>query len=139
MFNPLQGTTSAADFASSPLQQPSPAALPQFSPEQARLDQAAQQILRSLTNTISGGINQNQQMPQSARGSAPYVWSQSMQGGYHDASGNISQNVNANKLYLYGGKFSDGTPVPPTPIPNQNAFGHAYKQGSLSSGIFWDH
>jgi hypothetical protein len=69
----------------------------------------------------------------------PYIWNQSIQGGYWDSSGATKDVVWANKLYLYGGKFADGTPVPKEPIRDFNAMGHAFRTGATPTQAFWTH
>jgi hypothetical protein len=71
--------------------------------------------------------------------SAPYVWCQSMAGGYSDSSGHISRNVWAADLYKFGGRFQDGTPVPREPITDFNSMGHAYHTGAVNGSSFWFH
>ena len=70
---------------------------------------------------------------------APYIWYQSIYGGYFDGSGTTKEVVPAGRLHLFGGKFADGTPVPKTQIMSVNAAGHAFKQDKLTTDHFWDH
>ena len=118
----LTGSTEASDFASAPLQKQTPKAAALPAP------------LAGQASTISGGVSQTKPQPKEP----PYIWWQSLYGGYYDGSGTLSSNnvIPADQLYKYGGKFSDGTPVPRTPISSKNIAGHAFKQGSLTSNIF---
>lgn len=68
---------------------------------------------------------------------APFQWDQRGAGGYTDATGTTKDVVWADKLYMYGGKFIDGTPVPKQPIRDFNAMGHAYRATKLSTTHFW--
>lgn len=70
---------------------------------------------------------------------APYIWNQSILGGYWDSSGATKDVVRADKLYLYGGKFADGTPVSKEPIRDFNSMGHAYRASSTPTQAFWSH
>lgn len=45
-----------------------------------------------------------------------YIWQQSAVNGYYDATGQVKDLVPGDQLYLYGGKFADGTEVPFTPV-----------------------
>lgn len=54
-----------------------------------------------------------------------YIWEQSAVGGYYDATGQNKQIIMGDQLYLYGGTFADGTPVPTTPVVC-NFAGHVY-------------
>lgn len=74
-----------------------------------------------------------------AKSAAPYIWYQSALGGYWDASGTTRDVVRADKLYRYGGKFADGTLVPPEPIRDFNAAGHAFRQNETPTQAFWTH
>ncbi len=62
----------------------------------------------------------------SKQASATFIWGQSADGGYFDASGQHKSNVMGDELYKYGGKFLDGSPVPTTPVVC-NFKGHVYK------------
>ncbi len=70
---------------------------------------------------------------------APYIWYQSAMGGYFDGSRTTTELVRADRLYLFGGKFEDGTLVPKTQIHDFNAMGHAFKQATLNTDHFWSH
>jgi len=67
--------------------------------------------------------------------SAPYVWMQSRDGGYYDASGHIKSLVPGDQLPLYGGKFGDGSPVPCRVLVN--GAHHVYFEPGLTSPYFW--
>ena len=54
-----------------------------------------------------------------------YIWQQSVDGGYYDATGQIKILVMGDQLFRYGGKLSDGTAVPTTPVVC-NFKGHVY-------------
>lgn len=64
-------------------------------------------------------------------GGAPYynyaapVWGQSLAGGYYDSTGQIPGVIHGSELWRFGGKFTDGRPVPSGPVPT-NAAGHVY-------------
>lgn len=71
------------------------------------------------------------QMAGEAREKAPtakakYIWQLSRDGGYYDATGQISVVVPGDQLYKYGGTFQDGKPVPTTPVVT-NFANHAYR------------
>lgn len=57
---------------------------------------------------------------------ANFVWGQSAAGGYFDCTGQVKELVMGDQLHKYGGKFSDGTAVPTTPVVC-NFKGHVYK------------
>jgi hypothetical protein len=69
-------------------------------------------------NTLSTQLRRLQ--PQSK-----YIWQQSAAGGYYEASGAVKELVMGDQLFRYGGKFSDGTAVPTTPVVC-NFKGHVY-------------
>jgi len=68
---------------------------------------------------------------------APYIWTQSRDGGYYDASGFIKGTVPGDQLRLYGGRFSDGTPVPMTNV-GTNGSGHVWWQSGLTHPYFFN-
>jgi hypothetical protein len=94
---------------------------------------AAENFARMLTSKA----NAAPPPPSTASKTAPYLWYQNGGGGYWDGSGTTKDIVRADRLYQYGGKFADGTPVPKEPITSYNAMGHAYKQAKLNTGSFW--
>ena len=67
--------------------------------------------------------------------SAPYVWWQSAQGGYYDGTGHHKGLVWGNRLKEYGGRFSEGTPVPIETV-TVNSMGHVWYQAKLSATGF---
>lgn len=68
---------------------------------------------------------------------APYIWTQSKDGGYYDASGFYKgPTVPGNQLRNYGGRFSDGTPVPMTDV-GTNSSGHVWWQNGLKQPYFF--
>lgn len=66
---------------------------------------------------------------------APYVWVQSVEGGYIDQTGHCKQVVRGDFLKDWGGKFSDGTPVPKGPV-KINAAGHVYRSERTDTDHF---
>lgn len=72
-----------------------------------------------------------------ARREPPYIWAQSRDGGYYDASGTYKDGVvPGDKLRFFGGKFTDGTPVPMDGVTT-NASGHVFWQNGLTHPYFW--
>lgn len=65
-------------------------------------------------------------IPTVVKPKASYVWGQSAAGGYYDCSGKMQGTVMGDQLFKFGGTFSDGTPVPTTPVVC-NFRGHVYK------------
>lgn len=55
-----------------------------------------------------------------------HIWHQSRQGGYYDATGQISVLVPGDELYKYGGVFEDGLAVPTMPVA-MNFAKHCYR------------
>lgn len=108
-------------------------------PQQAQmaplLDTSA---FKAAAAALSSAIEQNRQT-ETKQKEAPYIWYQSAQGGYYDASGTTKELVWADKLYKYGGKFEDGTRVPERPIRDFNAMGHAWRGNALNTSHFWSH
>jgi len=66
---------------------------------------------------------------------APYVWGQSVNGGYYDCTNTYKGTVPGYRLRELGGKFADGTPVPQGDV-KMNEAGHIWWQNDLSKG-FW--
>lgn len=62
---------------------------------------------------------------------APYVWCQSVNGGYYDATGTYKTVVPGYRLRELGGRFNDGTPVPRGAV-KMNEAGHVWWQNDLS-------
>ncbi len=70
---------------------------------------------------------QQQQGPDSA----PYIWCQSVNGGYYDCTNTYKGVVPGYRLKELGGKFVDGTPVPRGNV-KMNEAGHVWWQNDLS-------
>ncbi len=68
---------------------------------------------------------------------APYVWVQSIAGGYIDQTGHCKEVVRGDHLRDWGGKFVDGTAVPKGPV-QINAAGHVYRGGTTNTEHFQD-
>ncbi|HEY9787493.1 MAG TPA: hypothetical protein V6D17_19045, partial [Candidatus Obscuribacterales bacterium] len=62
---------------------------------------------------------------------APYIWCQSVLGGYYDQSGVCKEVIPGYRLKDYGGRFVDGTPVPKHNV-KMNEAGHVWWEGDLS-------
>ena len=75
--------------------------------------------------------------PQPANPSAPYVWTQSKDGGYYDASGHYKGTVWGDRLRYYGGHFANGDPVMNADV-KINSMGQIWYQPGLSKGYFWN-
>ena len=67
----------------------------------------------------------------------PYIWCQSRDGGYYDASGTIKGVVPGARLKLYGGRFNDGSPIPTGNVA-VNESGHVFWQPGLTHPYFFD-
>lgn len=132
--NMLRSGVNSTDFSGSLLPQQ-----PQMAPlVDARTFQGAVNTIKHLSPLLTSGATTNSTtaIPQVG---APYIWYQSAMGGYWDASGTTKELVRADRLYLFGGKFEDGTPVPKEPITDMNALGHAFRQQKLPTQHFWSH
>lgn len=70
---------------------------------------------------------QQQQGPDNA----PYIWCQSVNGGYYDCTNTYKGVVPGYRLRELGGKFVDGTPVPRGNV-KMNEAGHVWWQNDLS-------
>ncbi len=66
---------------------------------------------------------------------APYVWVQSIAGGYIDQTGHCKEVVRGDHLRDWGGKFADGTSVPKGPV-QINAAGHVYRSTQTNTEHF---
>jgi hypothetical protein len=133
--NTLRSGVQANDFSSSMLpQQPQTAPL-----MDARTFQGALNDIRRFAPLLHSGATATTAPPSTPQVGAPYVWYQSALGGYFDGSQTTKDLVRADRLYLYGGKFADGTTVPKEPIHDMNAMGHAFRQGKLPTQAFWSH
>lgn len=66
---------------------------------------------------------------------APYVWVQSIAGGYIDQTGHCKEVVRGDHLRDWGGKFADGTPVPKGPV-QINAAGHVFRSDMTNTNHF---
>lgn len=64
-------------------------------------------------------------------GSVPYIWGQSVNGGYYDVTNTYKGVVPGYRLKELGGKFADGTPVPSGNV-KMNEAGHVWWQNNLS-------
>ncbi len=62
---------------------------------------------------------------------APFLWAQSTNGGYYDATNTYKGVVPGYRLKELGGKFVDGTPVPRGNV-KMNEAGHVWWQNELS-------
>lgn len=131
--NTLRSGVNSTDFSGSLLPQQ-----PQVAPLlDARTFQGAVNTIKRLSPLLTSGATTNSTAtPQVG---APYIWYQSAFGGYYDASGTTKELVRADRLYLFGGRFEDGTPVPKEPITDMNAMGHAFRQQKLPTQHFWSH
>lgn len=99
------------------------------------LQAAVQEIQRAVPTLKSNAVAT---IPDTSK-IPPYIWYQSSLGGYFDGSQTTKELVRADKLYLYGGRFQDGTTVPKQPIHDYNVMGHAFRQAALPTQHFWDH
>ncbi len=72
-----------------------------------------------------GTVNTFTPPPPVMQAQGNYIWEQSANGGYYDATGQFRGLVMGDQLYRYGGKFPDGTAVPTTPVVC-NFQGHVY-------------
>lgn len=61
----------------------------------------------------------------------PYIWCQSVNGGYYDCTNTYKGVVPGYRLREVGGKFADGTPVPRGEV-KMNEAGHVWWQNNLS-------
>ncbi len=87
-----------------------------------------------LDRVLKGQNNQNNfQANAQHQGSdnAPYIWCQSVNGGYYDCTNTYKGVVPGYRLKEVGGKFVDGTPVPRGNV-KMNEAGHVWWQGDLS-------
>jgi hypothetical protein len=127
--------------------------------ETPTLESVIQQVLPYAANAYENRIQRQQQYAQydsgvrqadfetpvyraqanqwAGQNNAPYVWCQSVDGGYYDSSGTAKEHVMANQLFRYGGRFQDGTPVPAEPITSFNSMGHAYHTSATGGPSFW--
>jgi hypothetical protein len=125
----------SSDFSSSMLpQQPQTAPL-----LDARTFQGAVNEIRKFAPLLHSGASAAGNPPAIPQVGAPYIWYQSALGGYFDGSQTTKELVRADRLYLFGGKFADGTPVPKEPIRDMNAMGHAFRQAMTPTQAFWSH
>lgn len=87
-----------------------------------------------LDRVLSGQANQNQlrgMAQDQGSDNAPFIWAQSTQGGYYDATNTFKGVVPGYRLKELGGKFVDGTPVPRGNV-KMNQAGHVWWQNDLS-------
>ena len=61
----------------------------------------------------------------------PYIWGQSINGGYYDVTNTYKGVVPGYRLRELGGKFADGTLVPRSNV-KMNEAGHVWWQNELS-------
>ncbi|MBX9949057.1 MAG: hypothetical protein K2Y39_07835 [Candidatus Obscuribacterales bacterium] len=90
-----------------------------------------------LDRVLKGQSNQSffrakaQQQQQQGPDNAPYIWCQSVNGGYYDCTNTYKSVVPGYRLKELGGKFVDGTPVPRGNV-KMNEAGHVWWQNDLS-------
>jgi hypothetical protein len=87
-----------------------------------------------LDRILGGQANQNQlrgMAQDQGSDNAPFIWAQSTQGGYYDATNTFKGVVPGYRLKELGGKFVDGTPVPRGNV-KMNQAGHVWWQNDLS-------
>ncbi|HEY9712253.1 MAG TPA: hypothetical protein V6C72_02210 [Chroococcales cyanobacterium] len=103
-----------------------------------KLDSDSTRLLRGFTDTPAAPVLRANLA--SNPDNAPYVWAQSGQGGYYDETGHCKDRVWGDHLREYGGKFSNGQPVPKGDV-KVNAMGHIWWQPNLGAtpGYFWQH
>ena len=87
-----------------------------------------------LDRILGGQANQSQlrgMAQDQGSDNAPFIWAQSTQGGYYDATNTFKGVVPGYRLKELGGKFVDGTPVPRGNV-KMNQAGHVWWQNDLS-------
>lgn len=87
-----------------------------------------------LDRVLKGQNKQNQfraKVQEQGSDNAPYIWCQSVNGGYYDATNTYKGVVPGYRLRELGGKFVDGTPVPRGNV-KMNEAGHVWWQKELS-------
>lgn len=89
-----------------------------------------------LDRVLKGQNNQSffrakAQQQQQGPDNAPYIWCQSVNGGYYDCTNTYKSVVPGYRLKELGGKFVDGTPVPRGNV-KMNEAGHVWWQNELS-------
>lgn len=93
-----------------------------------------QQQFPNKAQPLTGGLNGGQMKASAQKDdldNAPYVWCQSVHGGYYDASGTCKEVIPGFRLKEFGGKFVDGTPVPRNNV-QMNEAGHVWWRNDLS-------
>lgn len=87
-----------------------------------------------LDRVLKGQNNQSNfrgRAQEQGRGNVPYIWGQSINGGYYDVTNTYKGVVPGYRLKELGGKFADGTPVPGGNV-KMNEAGHVWWQNNLS-------
>ncbi|MBA3992035.1 MAG: hypothetical protein C0469_00815 [Cyanobacteria bacterium DS2.3.42] len=87
-----------------------------------------------LDRVLKGQNNQSNfrgRAQEQGSGNAPYIWGQSINGGYYDVTNTYKGVVPGYRLKELGGKFADGTPVPGGNV-KMNEAGHVWWQNNLS-------
>ncbi len=87
-----------------------------------------------LDRVLKGQSNQSNfrgRAQEQGSGNVPFIWGQSINGGYYDVTNTYKGVVPGYRLKELGGKFADGTPVPGGNV-KMNEAGHVWWQNNLS-------